>query len=250
MKITIVTATYNSEKFIKSNIESINNQTFQNYEHLIIDNMSKDNTLKISKQYGTKLRIISEKDSGIYDAFNKGIQKSRGDIISILSSDDFFTDKNVLKEVINIFENNDVDIVYGDLLYVARSDKTKIIRFWKSNSFIPNSFKTGWSPPHPTFFVKKKIYKKFGFYKLNYGNASDIELMYRFLQKKKLNSYYLNKILVTMRYGGKSNRNILEILKQNLTILKILNFRLNFFLILKFFICKIYNRLKQFIYIK
>ncbi len=250
MKITIVTATYNSEKFIKSNIESINNQTFQNYEHLIIDNKSKDNTLKISKQYGIKLRIISERDNGIYDAFNKGIRASKGEIISILSSDDFYTDKNVLKEVINIFENNDVDIVYGDLLYVARSDKKKIIRFWKSNNFIQNSFKTGWSPPHPTFFVKKKIYEKFGYYKLKYGNASDIELMYRFLQKYKLNSYYLNKILVTMRYGGKSNRNILEILKQNLTILKILNFKLNFFLILKFFICKIYNRLKQFIYIK
>ena len=159
MKITIIfAATYNSEKFIKSNIESVNNQTFQNYEHLIIDNKSHDNTLKISKQYGIKLRIISERDKGIYDAFNKGIRASKGEIISILSSDDFYTDNNVLKEVINIFENNDVDIVYGDLLYVARSDKTKIIRFWKSNNFIQNSFKTYLSPL-PYIFCKKNIRK-------------------------------------------------------------------------------------------
>ena len=250
MKISIITATYNSEKFIKTNIESVNNQSYQNIEHIIIDNKSKDNTLSIAKKNGKNLKIFSDNDKGIYDAFNKGINEASGEIISILNSDDFFTDREVLKEVVKAFETKNAEIVYGNLVYVKRSNESKVVRYWKSNSFVENSFKFGWSPPHPTFFVKKKIYQKFGNFKLNYGNASDIELMFRLLEKNKIKSYHLNKILVTMRYGGKSNNNIYEIFKQNYKILEILNFKANFFLILRFFICKIYERSKQLIFRK
>ena len=250
MKVSIITATYNSEKFIKTNIESVNNQTYQNIEHIIIDNKSNDNTLSIAKKNGKNLRIFSDNDKGIYDAFNKGINEASGEIISILNSDDFYTDREVLKEVVNAFETKNTEIVYGNLVYVKRSNESKIVRYWKSNSFVENSFKFGWSPPHPTFFVKRKTYQKFGNFKLNYGNASDIELMFRLLEKNKIKSYYLNKTLVTMRYGGKSNNNIYEIFKQNYKILEILNFKANPFLIFRFLICKIYERFKQLIFRK
>ena len=160
MKISIITATYNSEKFIKTNIESVNNQSYQNIEHIIIDNKSKDNTLSIAKKNGKNLKIFSDNDKGIYDAFNKGINQASGEIISILNSDDFFTDREVLKEVVKAFETKNAEIVYGNLVYVKRSNESKVVRYWKSNSFVENSFKFGWSPPHPTFFVKKKNLSK------------------------------------------------------------------------------------------
>ena len=159
MKISIITATFNSEKFIMSNLNSIINQSYKNFEHIIIDNKSTDQTIDIIKNHGKNLKIISENDKGIYDAFNKGIELASGEIISILNSDDFFADEKILEEVINVFEENKVDIVYGNLKYVKRNNLNKIVRYWKSNPYILNNFKVGWAPPHPTFFVKKIFIK-------------------------------------------------------------------------------------------
>ena len=247
MKISIITATSNSQNFIGSNINSINDQTYKNYEHIIIDNNSQDNTLEIIKNNGKNVKIISEKDNGIYDAFNKGIDLSTGEIISIINSDDYFADKKVLEEVSKVFNNYDVDIVYGDLKYVKRGNTNKNVRYWKSNSYIPNSFQNGWAPPHPTFFVKKKIYENLGKYKLNLGNSSDFELMFRFLEKNNIKSFYLNKLMVIMRTGGVSNKNYLDIIKQNIVVLDILNIKNNIPKIIKFCLFKLFNRLKQFI---
>ncbi len=247
MKISIITATSNSQNFIGSNINSINDQTYKNYEHIIIDNNSQDNTLEIIKNNGKNVKIISEKDNGIYDAFNKGIDLSTGEIISIINSDDYFADKKVLEEVSKVFNNYDVDIVYGDLKYVKRGNINKNVRYWKSNSYIPNSFQNGWAPPHPTFFVKKKIYENLGKYKLNLGNSSDFELMFRFLEKNNIKSFYLNKLMVIMRTGGVSNKNYLDIIKQNIVVLDILNIKNNIPKIIKFCLFKLFNRLKQFI---
>lgn len=250
MKISIITATFNSENFILTNLDSIIKQKHSDYEHIIIDNKSRDNTLEIIKQKGINIKIISERDDGVYDAFNKGIKISDGEIISILNSDDFYYDENILEKINQIFEENDVDIVYGDLKYVKRSDINNIIRFWKSGTYKENYFYKGWSPPHPSFFVKKSVYDKFGLYKKEYGNSADFELMFRFLDNHNLKSYYLNKTLVTMRTGGKSNNNLVGIINQNIIILDILGIKKNIYSILKFVTFKFFYRVKQFIFLK
>ena len=187
-KITIITPTKNSERTILSNIKSVQNQTYKNFEHLIIDSISTDKTLKIIKKFSFKnLKIISEKDDGIYHAINKGINKSSGNIIAILHSDDFFYKKTILKKIKDTFEKYRVDAVYGDLIYVGKMNKKKIIRYWKSNEYKEGLFSKGWAPPHPSFFLKRSIYKKYGTYLTKHENSSDFELMYRLLEKKKIN---------------------------------------------------------------
>lgn len=247
MKISIITPTFNSQKTIEENINSILIQTYDNWEHIVIDNLSSDKTLSIIKKFNNhKIKIISEKDKGIFDAINKGILNSTGEIISILHSDDFFFNKDALTNVVNNFLNSEINVVYGNLLYVKKSNTNKILRYWKSNNFQKELFYRGWSPPHPSFFVKKKIYEKFGNYKIEFGNSSDFELMFRLLEKNKVSSKYIDKVLVTMRYGGASNKNLLNIIKQNLTILKILGIEKNYIKIIKFVYIKFKERLKQF----
>lgn len=249
--ISIIIATFNSEKTIRDCLLSIKKQTNKNYELIIIDKVSKDNTIKIIRSLGfKKIKIIIEKDNGIYDAINKGIKNSKGDIISILHSDDLYHNKNVLKNVISSFKKNSVDIVYGNLIYVFKNNPKKIIRIWKPGKFKNDIFKTGWNPPHPSFFVKKTAYKKQGLYKNKLGNPADIELMFRFLQQKKLKYKYIDKYLVKMRYGGASNKNLNNILTQNIKILKILNIEKDIIKIIYFIVMKTMNRISQFIITK
>ncbi len=248
MKISIITPTFNSQETIKDNINSIIQQDYENWEQIIIDNISKDKTLNIVSQFNNnKITFISEKDKGIFDAINKGILKASGDIISILHSDDFFYDNTSLSNIINCFINNQTDIVYGDLIYVQKSNKEKILRYWKSNQYKKGIFFKGWSPPHPSFFVKKKVYEQHGNYNISLGNSSDFDLMYRFLEINKIHSIYIDKIIVSMRYGGKSNKNIKTILSQNLIIFNILKINKNIFKIISFIFFKLINRFKQFL---
>ena len=245
-KITIITPTFNSANTILANLTSIKNQSYQNFEHIIIDNKSNDQTLDIIKKNNKKIRIISEKDKGVYDAINKGIKLATGEIISILHSDDIYYDNQTLFSVIKKFEHDNTDIVYGDLMYVSRNNPCKVIRYWKSNEYKHDLFLKGWSPPHPSFFIKKEIHSKFGYYNIKIGNPADIELMYKFLELKKINSKYINKTLVKMRYGGKSNNDIFEIFKQNIEILKFLNLK-SPLKIINFLYFKIIERTFQFI---
>ena len=222
-------------------------QAISNSENIVIDNLSSDSTLSIIKRFNNhKIKIISEKDKGIFDAINKGILNSTGEIISILHSDDFFFNKDVLTNVFNNFLNSEINIVYGNLIYVKKSNTGKLLRYWKSNNFQKGLFYRGWSPPHPSFFVKKKTYEKFDNYKIEFGNASDFELMFRLLEKNQVSSKYIDKVLVTMRYGGASNKSLLNIFKQNLTILKILGIEKNYIKIIKFVYIKFKERIKQF----
>jgi len=246
-KITIITPTFNSAKTILTNIASVKKQKYKNLEHIIIDNNSDDQTLDLIKKNSYKnIKIISEKDSGIYDAINKGIKLAKGEIISILHSDDIYYDNQTLLRVIEKFQEKKIDIVYGDLLYVSKNNLNKIIRYWRSNQFRQNLFEKGWSPPHPSFFVKKIIHDKFGYYNTKIGNSADIKLMHKFLELKKVNNRYINKVLIKMRYGGKSNNNIIEIIKQNIEILKFLNLK-NPIKIIKFIYFKIIDRVLQFV---
>lgn len=192
------------------------------------------------------IKFIIEKDEGIYDAINKGILNARGDIISLLHSDDIYYNSSALQIISEIFDQKKIDIVYGDLVYVKKNNLNKIIRYWKCSSFYPGRFLKGWHPPHPTFFVKKKIYNKYGLYKNHIGNSADVELMYRFLETNKISSFYLNKILIKMRYGGKSNKKLSSILSQNLAIVNFLGINKSLIKVLLFFFYKIINRSKQF----
>ena len=248
LKISIITATFNSEKTILDNLKSVSNQNYSNWEQIIIDNLSEDNTLSvISSKKSSRIRIFSNKDKGIYDAINKGISLARGDIISILNSDDFFYSNKVLSKVNNSFNGNNADVIYGDLIYVRQDNKNTLLRYWKSNNFCKNSFTKGWSPPHPSFFVKKKIYKAYGSYKVNLGNSADFELMFRLLEKKNIKSFYVNEIFVVMRAGGSSNKDLYTIIKQNLKILEILNIKHSLIKLIIFFYSKFIERFIQFI---
>ena len=248
MKLSIITVSYNSENFIESCINSLINQSYKNIEYIVIDGLSTDNTLKIIKKYSKYISaIISEPDKGIYDAMNKGIKIAKGEIIGFLHSDDFYTNNNVLSKVADIFrENPSLDACYADLMYVKQTDTSRIVRYWKSNKFILGSFSKGWSPPHPTFFVRRSVYERFGVFNLNYPIVSDVELMMRFLEINKIQTLYLNEVWIKMRMGGLSNKNFKSILEQNFDVLRALrNHHLNNNIII-FFINKIASRLKQF----
>ena len=215
MKITIVTVTFNSAKTIRDTLESIKNQTYPNIEHIIVDGASSDNTLEIVRQYNHVAKIISEPDNGIYDAMNKGLKIATGDIIGILNSDDFYLSPKTISEVVNVFKKQATDTVYGDLQYVDANKIDKIVRTWISGKFNKNNFYKGWMPPHPTFFVRKEIYTKFGYFNLKLTMAADYEIMLRFLFKNNVSTYYLPQTIVKMRAGGVSNSNLRNRLKAN-----------------------------------
>lgn len=203
MKISIITVCYNSEATIKETLESVLNQTYNNYEYLIIDGKSKDNTLKIVDEYKEKfdgkLKVYSEKDKGIYDAMNKGIKKAKGDIIGILNSDDILANKNVFKKIVDTFEKENCDYTYSDLVFMDNETMSIPIRNFKSSK----QKKWGWHPPHPTLYVKKSIYNSVGCYNLEYKIAADYDFMLRML-KQNYKGYYINEYLIKMRAGGAS----------------------------------------------
>lgn len=208
LKVSIITATYNSSKTIIDTINSVNNQTYPNIQHFIIDGLSTDNTLELIKSSNFKGEIHSEKDRGIYDAMNKGIALSNGDIIGILNSDDFYADSTAIENVVSLFEETNCDAVYADLIYVDAENTSIVKRIWKSGSYNKANFLKGWMPPHPTFYVKKELYTKYGNFNISLSSAADYELMLRFLFKHGAKPAYLEKVLVHMRVGGKSNVSI------------------------------------------
>ncbi len=215
MKFTIITPAYNSQSTISDTMNSILSQTYDDVEHIIIDGGSTDNTLKIIENSGFDVKVYSESDNGIYDAMNKGIKKASGDIIGILNSDDLYFDSNVLQTVAEAFERNEVPCVYGDLVYVDKDNTSRIIRYWKSSPYKLGSFKKGWHPPHPSFFVRKKVYEKYGLFREDMRIAADFEFMLRILEKYQLPSFYIDRVLVKMRLGGESNRSIKNMIKGN-----------------------------------
>ena len=215
MKISIITVSFNSEKTIRDTIESVLGQEYNNVEYIIIDGLSSDKTIEIIKSFGDKIQqFISEPDKGIYDAMNKGIFLATGDVIGILNSDDFYTNQQVLKNVALKFENN-IDAVYADLVYVNHSDSSKIVRTWISKPYQAGMFLKGWMPPHPTFFLRKECYSKFGFFNTTLKSAADYELMLRMIHKNKIKVNYLNEVIVKMRAGGQSNVSIKNRIKAN-----------------------------------
>ncbi|QRX64183.1 glycosyltransferase [Dysgonomonadaceae bacterium zrk40] len=208
MKISIISTTYNSSAHIADCVKSINNQTYHDIEHIIVDGASKDNTLEIVNGIPNRVeKIISEPDKGIYDAMNKGIQAATGDVIGILNSDDFFTSDDVIQTVVDSFKNNDIDALYGDVHFVSPDNLSKSVRYYSSSVFKPSLFRFGFMPAHPSFYMKKECYDKYGLYALDYKIASDYDLLIRYLYKEKIKYKYIKKDFVTMRTGGVSTEN-------------------------------------------
>ena len=184
-------------------------QTFEDIEHIVIDGGSTDGTLDIINKYQSGIaKLVSERDDGIYDAMNKGIGFATGEVIGILNADDFYPDSGVLEKVAQVFENEDIESCYGDLEYVDAVDTGKVIRYWRSGPYHVNKFYSGWMPPHPTFFVRRSVYQKYGLFNLTLGSAADYELMLRFLVKHRITTAYIPEVIVKMRTGGVSNASI------------------------------------------
>ena len=221
MKISIITVVRNNASTIKDTIDSVLKQTYSNVEYIVIDGSSTDGTIEIIQGYKKYIKkFISEKDKGVYDAMNKGINLATGDVIGLLNGDDVYFDETVLQNVANAFKKNESDCVYGDLYYVARNNLDEIVRYWKSSKFKKGSFARGWHPPHPTFFLKKEVYSKYGLYDIEMKVSADFDLMLRLLEKYNITSHYLPTILVRMRTGGMSNKTIKNIIISNKSILR------------------------------
>lgn len=205
MTISIITATYNSSATIGDTLRSIREQDYPHIEHVIVDGSSTDDTVSIARQYPHVSRIVSDRDDGIYDAMNKGIAIVSGEVIGILNSDDVYLHSKVLSKVMEAFRDPSVDVVYGDLQYVKYDDLNKVTRTWKSGTFTKKKFYYGWMPPHPAFFVRKKVYKHSGTFNLSLRSAADYEFMLRVLLKYDHHVRYIPEVLVKMRTGGMSN---------------------------------------------
>ena len=209
MKISLLTVSYNSESTIKDTIESIRSQDYNTIEYIVVDGNSKDGTVQIIKSYDSVVtKWISEPDKGIYDAMNKAIGLATGDVVGILNSDDFYFDPTIISKVAAAFENQDVDAVFGDLIFVDPNNLKKTVRTYSSAKWNPSKFAKGFMPAHPTFFVRRKYYEQFGVFKTDYKIAADYELLIRFLYVNKLRYQYLPITMVKMRRGGVSSRNL------------------------------------------
>lgn len=220
MKISVITATWNSGKTVGDTLRSVFNQSFTNVEHIIKDGGSNDNTLEICNNFeqkhylqadngGRTIKILSDKDKGIYDAMNQGIEAATGDVIGILNSDDFYTSDDVLARVAEEFAKNPkLEAVYGDIHFVKDENLKKCTRYFSSRYFRPWALRFGFMPAHPSFYVRREVYERYGLYDLNFRTSSDFEMMVRLFVKEKICAKYINKDFVTMRAGGESTAGI------------------------------------------
>jgi len=219
MKVSIIIPAYNSSRFIASAIDSVFSQTYKNIECVIVDGLSNDNTLDILKEYKEKYKekivFISEKDKGVFDALNKGIKISTGDVIGWMGDDDFYFSDTVVEDAINELLEEHVEMCWGDLLYVDRENTEKVSRYWKSSNYKKGMFQKGWQLPHFASFVKKRNFEKYGYFSLDYYIAADYDFFLRLLEKENINSVYVSKIFLKMRAGGQSNKSLYNIYKGN-----------------------------------
>jgi glycosyltransferase involved in cell wall biosynthesis len=219
VKISIITVVYNNPQ-VGQALDSIFAQQLapgDELEVVVIDGGSSIETLTVIEEYRARIAVyISERDGGIYDGMNKGLERASGDVIGTLNSDDLYQDDQVLATVMKSFLESSAQVVYGDLVYVQKENPAKVVRYWRSRPYQEGLFEMGWMPPHPTFFVRREVYQQYGRFDLDYRLAADFELTMRFLARAQVPSKYVPKVLVRMRLGGATNKNLMNILKANL----------------------------------
>ncbi len=221
MKVSIITVCFNSEDTIEDTFKSVALQDYKNIEYIVVDGGSSDGTLNIVDNYGAMIaKSSSESDRGIYYAMNKGLAMATGDVIGFINSDDMLDAFNCISEVVKVFKETGVSIVYGDKVYVDPKDTTKIKRYWRSGKFDINRYKWGWMTPHLSTYIKKSVYEKYGDFDTNFKIAADYELMLRFIVKNGLIPVYLPMVIAKMRSGGVSNSSIINIFKSNYEVYK------------------------------
>jgi glycosyltransferase len=213
--VSIITPAYNSAKTIADTVDSVARQTYNQVEHIIVDGASQDETLMIVRKRSKRATIISEPDDGIYDAMNKGVSQATGEIIGVLNSDDFYKNNDVIASVVEMFRTTGCEALYGNLVYVDNAHPDRVVRTWDAGAFEMGKFINGWMPPHPTFFVKRECYTKYGVYDTELRSSADYELMLRFLYRYKVKVAYLPMCMVCMRTGGQSNASLKNRLKAN-----------------------------------
>lgn len=246
--ISIITATFNSAKTLKDTIQSVLRQTNKDFEYLIIDGGSTDETIDIVKSYESefsgRLKWVSEKDQGIYDAMNKGIKMASGDVVGILNSDDYFTSDDILQTVDNAFKSHEIDAIYGDIRFIRVGNPQKCVRYYSSRMFRPFWLRFGFMPAHPSFYCKREIFDKAGLYSLDYKIGADYEMMVRLFKRHKIKSLYVNKNFVTMRTGGASNNNVrsrLTLIEEDVKACRVNGIYTNRFFIMLKFLYKIFE---------
>jgi glycosyltransferase involved in cell wall biosynthesis len=216
VKVSIITVVYNGVTTLRDCIESILGQTYADIEYIIVDGGSTDGTVALVQEYGPKIaRFISEPDRGLYDAMNKGIALATGDVIGLLNADDFYRHNNVITNAVATFEGTNSDAVYGDMLYVDRTDTALVRRYWRSGNYHTGAFLWGWMPGHLSFFARKRVYDQYGLFRLDLGSAADYELMLRFIHKHGISLAYMNETTIVMREGGVSNGSLKNWLRGN-----------------------------------
>lgn len=212
MKISIITACYNSERYIEDTIKSVLNQKYKDIEYIIVDGNSKDKTIEIIKKYeplfNGRMKWISEKDKGIYDAMNKGLKMATGDYIGLINSDDYIASDEIILKINNKIMDTDAEVVYGNLEFIDSAKENMVVRKWKDIEFNDNLIKKGWHPAHPTLYIKKEVYKKIGLFSLDYKIAADYDLMLRIFEIYKPRVSFINETFVKMRVGGVSTQGI------------------------------------------
>lgn len=222
MKISVVTATYNSAATLSDTIESVLQQTYEDIEYIIVDGASTDDTLSIIRSYeprfNGRLRILSEPDKGLYDAMNKGIRMATGEVVGILNSDDFYYDNRVLEDIAAAFAEHKTDCIFGDLKFVSASNITHVVRVWKGSPYSPGAFFRGWHPAHPTFYCLRSCYERFGLFDTDISISADFDLMLRFIEKNGITTHYLPRNIIWMRTGGESTGSLCRILQGNRNI--------------------------------
>ena len=248
MKISIITATYNSAATVKDTFNSVLAQTYNDIEYIVVDGLSKDNTVEIIKEYeplfGGKMRWISEKDKGLYDAMNKGIAMATGDVVGILNSDDFYTSNDALAVIAGTMKDKSIDAVYGDIHFVNVDDLNKCVRYYSSAIFKRSLMRIGLMPAHPSFYCKREVYTKYGALDTRYKIGADFESLLRYIFVNRIKTQYIKKDFVTMRTGGASTEGFSsrwQIMKDHLKAMKANGVYSNFLLLCMRYPYKIYE---------
>lgn len=221
LRVSVITVCFNSAATIGDTMSSIAAQEGVEVEHIVVDGKSTDGTMHVIRNHPWKPdRVISEPDRGIYDAMNKGIRVATGEIVGFLNADDVYDNPGVLKQIAAAFADPGVDATYADLLYVYPDDTTRVVRYWRSGEYMPGAFLRGWVPAHPTFYVRRALLERYGYFKCEHRLAADFELMLRLIVRHHIRLRYIPSIQVRMRTGGATNQNLRNVVRQNLEILR------------------------------